>query len=200
MTTDYTFDLHFWTTVSGRIVDKTLPQTEMLYRVSSSVKGGQWVYLPDPKERTDKIVEEHLRDITDRLAKKGKTLDQAVMEGRGGKNDRVLSCFPSAYCYAKENARAQMVSGCFGYIEIDTGLVKWLFGHPDNEENAWKHYESDELIDYRTDPADHEGLIRSTHFGTRPVVVCKETGKKAKPNEKCPCGSSKKYKKCCGSN
>ena len=24
--------------------------------------------------------------------------------------------------------------------------------------------------------------------------------KKTKPNEKCPCGSKKKYKKCCGAN
>ena len=26
----------------------------------------------------------------------------------------------------------------------------------------------------------------------------KKTGKKVKPNEPCPCGSGKKYKKCCG--
>jgi len=192
--TDYTIDLHFWTTENGRIEDKTLSQTEMIYR--SEIRG-QWVYLPYPKETTDRIVSEHIADITASLEKKGRTLDQALKNGRGGKNDGVLMCFPSAYCYAKENAGAEIQSGCFGYIDED-GLVKWLFGHPDNDEKDWRHHESDPIIDYRTDPAELVGLIRSTHFGVKPVLICKETGKKAKPNDKCPCGSSKKYKKCCG--
>ena len=47
---------------------------------------------------------------------------------------------------------------------------------------------------------DHK-FVREVSDGFKPFVKDEsgpKVGKKVKPNESCPCGSTKKYKKCCG--
>ncbi len=57
------------------------------------------------------------------------------------------------------------------------------------EENRWKY-----TIGLETDnPEDITDLERLLN-PTKPKIIEKKVGR----NERCPCGSGKKYKKCCG--
>ena len=195
--TEYQFDLHFWNTQCGTIIDKTIPETKMTL-IKNGYRG-QLVYLPNSKEVTDVIIADHIEYMTIKLAKKGKTYEDKVEEGKNGENDKLGQCFPSAYCYSRYHT-VEMTSGALGYIEPDSCLIYWLFGHPDNSTTDWKNYNNFKKNDNLTSPEDHIGLIYGDRFGTyaKPIIINKATGKKAKPNDKCPCGSDKKYKKCCG--
>lgn len=65
----------------------------------------------------------------------------------------------------------------------------------------------DNLLDYTTQMNDKESNKRLEELQER-IDVMKETrveqvirkGKKIHRNDHCPCGSGKKYKKCCGKN
>lgn len=66
---------------------------------------------------------------------------------------------------------------------------------------------ADNLLDYTTQMNDEESNKRLEELQER-IDVMKETrveqvirkGKKIHRNDPCPCGSGKKYKKCCGKN
>ena len=71
-----------------------------------------------------------------------------------------------------------------------------MMGHDQNTMNMIKKTmkENPQLI---------ENMMKNMMNGDmnlKPNPKTTKIGKKTKPNEKCPCNSDKKYKKCCGSN
>lgn len=175
-------DIHFWVMHNGVIVDKTIE----LPKIMATMMGGkQLVYLPYPADITKKIVEDAIKSSTEKGAKKGKTFKQMLDEGKSGNNDNAYNCIASSICYAYHNGGDIQV-GCFGFLD-KSNKINWLFGHPDNPYDKYET-DCDEIIlnERNTVPAEHTGLIY------QPLAT-----KKIKPNERCPCDSGIKYKKCC---
>ena len=55
----------------------------------------------------------------------------------------------------------------------------------------------DALFACETKMAEDENKAQLEFFKQRLIDTIEEKQKKTKPNEPCPCGSGKKYKKCC---
>ena len=68
-----------------------------------------------------------------------------------------------------------------------------------------QHYKADFLTQKIFSPTT---VLYSSEIFTKTISMIEDeeetnqpqTGKKIRPNEPCPCGSGKKYKKCCGAN
>lgn len=205
-------DLHFWVVKDGKIIDKSI--TNQFKRMLGDIGAEQLVYLPYPEEINDRIVEDEKQACIRKMAKNGKTWERGLEEGRNGENDNLFSCVASSYCYAHWNGGKVQV-GCFGYIMKETGKIHWNYSHPDNPYDDYRRNPNDALVNDRdTDPAEHEGkLVFGDKLNTRNfdriaelsrlyhhVPPTEPRPKKQKPNDKCACGSDKKYKKCCGKN
>ena len=81
-----------------------------------------------------------------------------------------------------------------------TVTAKHLSMHPQNKNvRAWVlEIAFDKPISKTTFFSDHCRLINDRNEQFSLTLGTKTNNKKIKPNEKCPCGSGKKYKKCCG--
>lgn len=107
-------------------------------------------------------------------------LDEDVPRDKVERAYEILKRFPD---------NPQILDGFYRLLECSTELDRWA--------------------DYTRDPRIRESLsrhkrnhylkppVRENHFADEPYV---RTEKKIYPNDPCPCGSGKKYKKCCGKN
>lgn len=188
-------DIHFWVSKDGKIIDNSI---DMMKSIIAMMGGGQLVYLPYPKDVSDKIIEEELNDCRKSLAKKGKTLEQSIQEGKDGKNDSAFNCVGSAVCYAHHNGGEVQV-GCFGYVSNMDGRVHWLFSHPDNTYSEWKVKANGSPRNDRSTAVSEHSLIL-TEIIRRDIDMpeLRVADVRRKPNQKCICKSGLKFKKCCG--
>jgi len=75
------------------------------------------------------------------------------------------------------------------------------FGISPDQLSSQRLEEITKLSRYLSDPSKMTPKIASKvmkMLGVRVGDIKPKTGKKIGPNEKCPCKSNKKYKKCCG--
>jgi hypothetical protein len=188
-------DIHFWVSKDGKIIDNSI---NFMKTFIAMMGGGQLVYLPYPKDVSDRIIAEELSDCRKSLAKKGKTLEQSIQEGKDGKNDSPFNCVGSAVCYAHHNGGEVQV-GCFGYVSNTDGKVHWLFSHPDNSYTEWKVAKYSKIKNERyTNVSEHSLILTEIIERDIDIPEIKVANIKMKPNEKCICKSGLKFKKCCG--
>lgn len=188
--TDKIIDGHFWVEYKGKNMDLT---TDELAQTIKG-KGDRLVYLPvaeaDGLEFYDKIYNR----LRDKHIAKGydwnEWIDDAIEKYENGFLGS-FDCVQGAIILkTKYGDEAKIRYGQVGALQPD-GLIHWYFGHPDEPKEMWeKDQGTQDFVSRRTNPSSHPTLIYDPRT---PAKV-----KKQKPNEKCLCGSGKKFKICCG--
>ena len=80
-------------------------------------------------------------------------------------------------------------------------LSKYSYTGADKEQdNGFASFDSSKMNLEGDDAADGSAENRQGRRSRPKGKTVKRVGEKVKPNAPCPCGSGKKYKKCCGAN
>lgn len=187
-------DGHFWVEYRGKNMDLT---TDVLIERMKR-KGDRCVYLPAPQPEADEFIEKVYNRLREKHIAKGYDWEEWVDEMVERYESGDLSSFDcvggAMVLKRKLGEEAKIRYGQVGAVDKD-GMIYWYFGHPDEDKSLWEKpqgtdIKKDGYCFHKTHISRHSSIIYDPR--TPPLI------KKQKPNEKCLCGSSKKYKVCCG--
>ena len=185
-------DGHFWVEYKGKNIDLTMDQTaERIKR-----NGHRLVYLPVSVEDGLGFFNYQMEETKKRHLAKGyiweEWLEDAIQNyenGLLGDFDCLQGAVVLKHKYGDE---ATIRYGQIGALKPD-GKIYWYFGHPDEPKEMWEKTQgSTDYIRTETEPSRHPNLI----YDPRTPPKSKKQGR----NDKCLCGSGKKFKVCCGKN
>jgi uncharacterized protein (UPF0335 family) len=188
--TDKIIDGHFWVEYKGKNIDLTTDE------LATKIKGkkDRMVYLPVDEAEGQAFYEEVYNRLRDKHIAKGYDWDEWIEDAVEKYENGFLGSFDcvqgAIVLKTKYGDQAKIRYGQVGALQPD-GLIFWYFGHPDEPKEMWeKPRDQTNFMSHKTNPSSHPALI----YDPRTPA----SFKKQKPNEKCLCGSTKKFKVCCG--
>jgi hypothetical protein len=193
-TGDKIIDGHFWVEHQGK--NKDLTTDALVEKMKRN--GHRCVYLPAPQPQAEEFITMVYDRLKTRHLAKGGLWEEWIEEvedmydcGELGSFD----CVQGAMVLKKKlGDGAKIIYGQVGALRPD-GMIHWFFGHPDETPDLWEKLQGNSMnkpgyCSHLTPASRFTNLIYDPRT---PASV-----KKQKPNEKCLCGSGKKFKVCCG--
>lgn len=189
---DTIIDGHFWVEYRGKNIDLT---TDRLVEIIKPKKE-RLVYLPVALEEGLEFYNQQLEEMKAKHIAKGYDWNEVIADAMtiyGLGKFSSFDCFKGVMVLKELYGDEAVVRyGQLGVLRPN-GMIYWYFGHPDEPKELWiKEENSNEYIKTETPASKYPNLIYDPR--TPPII------KKQKPNEVCNCGSTKKFKKCCGKN
>ncbi|HUG94402.1 MAG TPA: DUF1186 domain-containing protein [Planctomycetaceae bacterium] len=153
-----------------------------------------------PREALDDIRTAFRERLVDEWMSSLEEIERSVAEGDGGFARALERCRPTGVQDTVEEFRSWA-----GYQDPEPD--EWE-SDEDEDDDEWDEFEDDE-DDFESEEIDFgdEGDGSVGHFfdpahvsRPRETITIRNTAPRAGRNDPCPCGSGKKYKKCCGAS